>query len=92
MQRSYCPKTVLGTMIFQRSALEAELFRSGAAARKYNAYAAKALCKNTDGALGGHMAEHANIMLFKNGFWHYDISKKSLGSRIVSKWGGCPQI
>ena len=69
MQRSYCPKTVLGTMIFQRSALEAELFRSGAAARKYNAYAAKALCKNTGGALGGHMAEHANIMLFKNGFW-----------------------
>ena len=54
-------------MIFQRSALEAELFRSGAAARKFNAYAAKALCKNTGGSLGGHMAEHAKILWSKNG-------------------------
>ena len=69
MQRSYYPKTVLGIMIFERSALEAELFRSGAAARKYNAYAAKALCKNTGGALGTHMAEHAKLLLSKNGVW-----------------------
>ena len=56
-------------MIFQKRALETEFSRSGAAARKHTAYAAKALCKNTGGALGGHMAEHANIILFKNGFW-----------------------
>ena len=60
---------VLGHYEISKRALEAELFRSGAAARKYNAYAANALCKNTGGALGGHMAEHANIILFTNGVW-----------------------
>ena len=56
-------------MIFQKRALEAELSRSGAAARKHTAYAAKALCKNTGGALGGHMAEHAKIRLSKTSLW-----------------------
>ena len=56
-------------MIFQKRALEAELSRSGAAARKHIAYAAKALCKNTGGALGTHMAEHAKLLLSKNGVW-----------------------
>ena len=69
MQRSYGPKTVFGHYDISKNALKSKLSRSGAAASKHNAYAAKALCKSIGRALGGHVVEHAKILRSKNNAW-----------------------